>query len=279
MQIALSIAGFDSSSGAGITADLAVFSAHGLFGTAAITALTVQSTLGVREVGPTDPRLLAATLDEIVFDLPPAGIKIGMLATEQCVHVVADFLERLLENRRVPVVLDPVLVSSSGKDLLEAAGVRALIARLLPMATWVTPNRREWAVLTDADSLATGENATIEQISRQIRQRWPGTGFVVTGGDGDRADDLVLPPGCPPVWLRGEKIPGTSTHGTGCAFSSAILCGLIQGLDGQAAAAAAKAYVGEAIRRAVPLGQGIGPMNLLWPLTKASAQEQAATRN
>lgn len=273
MQIALSIAGFDPSSGAGITADLAVFSAHGLFGTAAITALTVQSTLGVRAVGSTEPRLLAATLDEIVSDLPPAGIKIGMLATEPCVHVVADFLENILEKRRIPVVLDPVLVSSSGKDLLEAAGVRMLIARLLPLATWVTPNRQEWAVLTALDSPAAGENATIEKISQQIRHRWPETGFVVTGGEGDRADDLVLPPGQPPVWLSAEKIPGRSTHGTGCAFSSAMLCGLIQGLDGQAAATAAKAYVGEAIRRAVPLGQGLGPMNLLWPLTKASTQE------
>ena len=266
VKTALSIAGFDPSSGAGVTADLAVFAVHRIFGTAAVTALTVQSTVGVSAVVATDPELLAATLAEIVTDLPPAGIKIGMVANEACVRVVADFLERTLASAPVPVVLDPVLVSTSGTPLLEPSGVAAMMDRLLPLAGWVTPNRQECAVLTGCQTSSIPLDADLERMSTMIRKRWPATGFVVTGGDSERADDLVLAPAQPPLWLRGEKVVSRATHGTGCAFSSALLCGLMEGLDGAGAAAAAKAYVAEAIRRAIPLGHGRGPLNLLWPL-------------
>ena len=268
MKTVLSIAGFDPSSGAGVTADLAVFAAHGFFGTAAITALTVQSTVAVRASAATDPRVLDATLAELTRDLPPVGIKIGMLASAACAEVVADFLETMLKSSPVPIILDPVLVSSTGTELLELAGVTVLIDRLLPLATWVTPNRKEWAILTGTEPAV----PDFEAASQKLQRRWPTAGFVLTGGDGERADDLVLPADGQPLWLRGEKIVSQATHGTGCAFSSAMLCGLMNGLDGVTAAAGAKAYVGEAIRRAEPLGHGCGPMNLLWPLTAPSAR-------
>ncbi len=238
MKTLLTIAGFDPSSGAGVTADLAVFAAHGYFGVSAITGLTVQSTQGVRRTEAVEAELLRETLACLADDLEIAGVKIGMLTTAANVAVVADFLRTLA----VPVVLDPVLRSSSGRALLEPAGVAALCDALLPLADWATPNRAEFAALGDAQ---------------------PKTGLVVTGGDDD-GSDCVITRGTE-NWLRGERIASRATHGTGCAFSSAMLCGLVGGLGGVEAARAAKEYVTEAIRRAPGIGKGIGPLELRWP--------------
>jgi hydroxymethylpyrimidine/phosphomethylpyrimidine kinase len=253
----MTIAGFDPSSGAGITADLAVFAAHSLFGTACITALTVQSTTGVRAVHPVSSAILAESLACLVEDMPPAGIKIGMLASAGNVATVADFLEGLAA--RVPVVLDPVLRSSSGRELLSAAGLQLMKDRLLPLATWITPNLAELAALAETPV------ATREQMLAgcdRLRERYPQLGIVATGGHLDPPDDLVFAPNEPPVWLPGARIESRSTHGTGCAFSSSLLCGLVRGLAPLDAARAAKVYVAKAIRTAEPLGGGIGPMNL-----------------
>ena len=236
----LTIAGFDPSSGAGITADLAVFAAHGFFGVSAITGLTVQSTTGVRRVQAVSPLLLRDTLACLAQDIQLTGIKIGMLATAANVAVVADFLEIL---PTVPVVLDPVLRSSSGAALLDPEGIGLLRKRLLPGVSWVTPNRAEALLLGKIPA---------------------GIDAVITGGDDDAAD-LVMAGGTE-TWLRGERIESRATHGTGCAFSSALLCGLAAGLDGVEAARRAKQYVAEAIRKAPAVGRGHGPMALDWPL-------------
>ncbi len=258
----LTIAGFDPSSGAGVTADLAVFAAHGFFGTSAISALTVQSTVGVQEVRPVDADWLRATLDCLEGDVPPVGIKVGMLATADNVHEVAAYLERKrTRGSRVPVVLDPVMLSTSGGELLSQDGVAALLGRLLPLVDWVTPNRAELARLTRR-----WENA--EAGARELQANFPQLGVVVTGGDGDRADDFVANPVGEQCWLRGDHLESRATHGTGCAFSSALLCALVAG-DGRGeieAARMAKHFVTEAIRTAVPVGSGRGPMNLLWPV-------------
>ena len=141
MQTVLTIAGFDPSSGAGVTADLMVFAAHGLFGTSCITGLTVQSTVGVRSTTAVSAEVVKATLDCLVSDLPPAGIKIGMLTTAENVGVVAEFLAAFRdEERRVPVVLDPVLRSSSGRELLDAEGVAAIFA-----GTWTVAITGRWS--------------------------------------------------------------------------------------------------------------------------------------
>ena len=146
-QIVLSIAGFDPSSGAGITADLKVFAAHGFYGMACITALTVQSTLGVRSVEPVSASTVVATLRVLAEDTTFCGIKVGMLATAEIGGAVGEFLDSI---PGIPVVLDPVLRSSSGRELLETAGIRVLQGRLLARVDWITPNREELAVLTGA---------------------------------------------------------------------------------------------------------------------------------
>ena len=264
MKTLLTIAGFDPSSGAGVTADLMVFAAGGCFGTAATTALTVQSTLGVRASHPIGEPLLRETLHCLQEDLPPAGIKIGMLANAANVDAVADFLSFYIQRaQQVPVVLDPVFRSSSGRELLDAAGLAQLKARLLPLVDWITPNLAELAELA---GLPAGAPSEMEAAIQAVQTRFPRLGIVATGGHLDSADDLVAIPGQPMHWLRGPKLVSQATHGTGCAFSSALLCGLVKGLGGFAAAAEAKRFVTQAILRAEPLGRGRGPMNLLWPL-------------
>ncbi len=260
---ALTIAGFDPSSGAGITADLAVFAAHRIFGTSAITALTVQSTTGVRRVQPIDAALLRQTLDCLAEDLPPAGIKIGMLGGAEQVAAVADFIATLQTVRRPAIVLDPVIRSSSGAALLSEEGVKLLRERLLPLVDCVTPNTDELTALTGMNCAS--DNA-IEVAAQSLAAQYPGLTVLATGGHRPQPDDLLLHDGVFTL-LRGERIETRATHGTGCALSSALLCGLLQGLSYADAASAAKAYVAQAIRTATPLGQGKGPMNLLWPMS------------
>ncbi len=257
----LTIAGFDPSSGAGVTADLAVFAAHGYFGVSCVTALTVQSTVGVSEVEPVRAHLVGETLRSLWDDLPASGIKIGMLASAENVDTVATFLEGI-RGTGLPVVLDPVLRSSSGRALLEDSGIERMKHRLLPLIDWVTPNLAELEVLTGTIEMETG--------ARRLQKLYADIGVVVKGGHsvGDAVDDLVMRPQGSVEWLPGKRIVSRSTHGTGCAFSSAMACELSDGLSGIEAARRAKAYVTEAIRRAEPRGGGNGPMELLWPLRR-----------
>ena len=269
MNTILTIAGFDPSSGAGITADLAVIAAHGFFGTSAITALTVQSTLGVQSVHPVDAALLTETLQALVSDIPPDGIKIGMLATEENVRAVAKFLipfQREYGGTKIPVVLDPVLRSTSGAELLSASAIKAMRRELLHLVTWVTPNLQELTVLADrkVETEDDMENAAI-----WMADEWCDLGVVATGGHFNQANDFwVEPGGKAGGWLRAEKIESNSTHGTGCAFSTAFTCALVADEFGEHAVEKAKNYVAEAIRSARPIGHGRGPLNLLWPLRK-----------
>jgi hydroxymethylpyrimidine/phosphomethylpyrimidine kinase len=264
----LTIAGFDPSSGAGVTADLMVFAAHGLFGTSAITALTVQSTRGVSSTHPVAAEILSSSLRCLVEDLPPAGIKIGMLGTSAATLAVIDFLgEFRASHPEVPVVLDPVLRSSSGRELLDPEGVEILRTRLLPLVNWVTPNIEELAILSGRP-VERREDVQAAAVSlQQIGQTTSGPIVVLaTGGHLLPPDDLLLVAGSEPRWLSGEHIVSNSTHGTGCALSSALLSRLVLGDEPHAAAGAAKGYVAEAIRRAVPRGSGKGPLNLGWSL-------------
>jgi hydroxymethylpyrimidine/phosphomethylpyrimidine kinase len=269
----LTIAGFDPSSGAGVTADLMVFAAHGLFGISCITALTVQSTRGVRSSHPVDTQILASTLRCLAEDLAPAGIKIGMLGTSAATLALVDFLTEFRETwPNVPVVLDPVVRSSSGSELLEPEGVEILRTRLLPLADWVTPNIDELALLsgTSVEDHSDVQRAArmLQQISRTSEGAISRNPIIVfaTGGHLVPPDDLLLIDGSEPRWLSGKHIASNSTHGTGCALSSALLSRLVLGDEPYEAAKAAKKYVAEAIRRAVPRGSGKGPLNLGWPL-------------
>lgn len=264
MRTVLTIAGFDPSSGAGVTADLMVFAAHGLFGTSCITSLTVQSTVGVQAAHPIRPETVRATLDCLHGDLPAAGIKIGMLATEETVAAVADFLEVLRDKgQRLPVVLDPVLRSSSGRELLDEAGVTTLRQRLLPLVDWVTPNVEELGVLTGRH---VSQRDDLPAAARVLQGERGGLNVLATGGHLASPDDFLLTAEGGTWWLPGERIDSTSTHGTGCSLSSALLSGLVLGKNAYEAAVGAKIYVAEAIRTAPGLGQGHGPLNHLWPL-------------
>ncbi len=259
-KTALTIAGFDPSSGAGITADLQVFAAHGIFGISAITALTVQSTVGVRRVQPVDATILRETLDTLHADLPPHGIKIGMLGGVVQVAEVVRYL-RLLEGNKPVIVLDPVIRSSSGALLLEQKGLRMVQEELLPLVDVITPNVGELMLLAETSS----EAEAAVQIATEMLAQATQASIVVTGGDRERPDDLVWTGG---AWTRlpGEHIATKATHGTGCAFSSAMLCGMLQGFSVVESARSAKAYVAQAMRTATPHGAGKGPINLLWPV-------------
>lgn len=260
----MTIAGFDPSSGAGVTADLMVFAAHGLFGTSCITGLTVQSTIGVQSAHPIRPETVRATLDCLQADLPAAGIKIGMLATEETVAAVANFLKDLRRRQeRAPVVLDPVLRSSSGRELLDEDGVRVLRERLLPLVDWVTPNVDELGILAGRRVATRGD---VPEAARALQGRFGGLNVLATGGHLETPDDFLLTAAGGTWWLPGVRIDSASTHGTGCAFSSALLCGLVGGKSPYEAAVGAKLYVAEAIRTAAGLGQGKGPLNHLWTM-------------
>jgi hydroxymethylpyrimidine/phosphomethylpyrimidine kinase len=216
MQPLLTIAGYDPSSGAGITADLMVFAAHGLFGTSCITALTVQSTMGVKSIHPIETKILRANLDCLDEDLPPLGIKIGMLGSAGAVEEVADYLMRIrARHPRIPVVLDPVLRSSSGRELLSMEGVTVMKSRLLPLVDWVTPNLSELNVLSGHSTEGREE---VYAAARILAREHPGVTVFATGGHLDPPDDLLVTPQGEAVWLPGERVETMSTHGTGCAL-------------------------------------------------------------
>lgn len=259
----MSIAGFDPSSGAGITADLAVFASFGAFGLSCISALTVQSTVGVFASYPVANHILEETLNCLDEDLSLAAIKIGMLGTAENVATVGAFLRRRRAQSRVPVVLDPVLRSSSGAELLRAQGIACMKEELLPLVDWVTPNYKELGILLGRSIRSQTE---AEAGSRALQGIYPGVGVVATGGELQVPNDLLLRPEGALHWLAGHKVESTSTHGTGCAFSSALACGLAFGRSGLDAAVTAKHFVEQAILRAPGLGHGRGPMNLRWPL-------------
>ncbi len=265
------IAGFDPSSGAGITADLQTFAAHGLFGCSAITALTVQNTVGVFGWEAVRPELLRDTLARLREDLPPAGVKLGMLGTPELAAEVARVLAQgaTAAGERRPVVFDPVLRSSSGRALFPEEAMEALHTALLPQVGWITPNWAELAVLTGQP---VEDAPACEAAMRALASRHPQLHVVATGGDQDEPEDRLLLPGGELLRLPGQQVETTSTHGTGCAFSSALLAALVRGAAPVEAVRSAKAFVEGALRHAPGLGQGRGPMGLLWPLQRSAAE-------
>src|SRR5450432_413473 len=250
----LTIAGFDPSSGAGVTADIKTIAAHGCYGIAAITAMTVQSTAGVRKIAPVDPSLLSETLDELVADMTLSAVHIGMLGAGEIASRVAAFLERV---KPLKVVLDPILKSSSGASLLDEVGVKVLKERLLPLATVITPNIDEATAMTGIPIQSVDD---MKLAARRL-QDMGAQSVVVTGGHLEAATDLLCERGQPAQTFRSHRVPSKNTHGTGCAFSTAIACHLAHGRSLSSALLAAKAYVTAAIASAYPLGKGAGPIN------------------
>jgi hydroxymethylpyrimidine/phosphomethylpyrimidine kinase len=266
--IVLTIAGFDPSCGAGVTADIKTIAAHGCYGVACITAMTVQSTTGVRRVEGTDPELVTETLQELATDMPIAAVHIGMLGTAKVVKAVVEFLAGRSGKMKLPnVVLDPILKSSSGSDLLDAAGTKLLIERLIPLADVITPNVDEAAFLTgmkviDLEEMKAAAGKLHEMGSAAV---------VITGGHLEKAIDLLslkTRGGIEQEVFKAERQRSNSTHGTGCAFATAIACHLALDRGLAEATLLAKTYVTAAITAGQPLGRGKGPVHHLYRMNE-----------
>jgi hydroxymethylpyrimidine/phosphomethylpyrimidine kinase len=255
--ILLTIAGFDPSCGAGVAADLKTFAAHNCYGIAAVTALTVQSTQGVRSVHPTPSATLRAQLESLIEDCAIAGVKIGMLANRANASTVADFLD---QHKFAHVVLDPVSRPTAGTgELLDEAGLKFVRDELLKRVTVVTPNMPEAGFLTgmevkDLHTMKAAGQKLLEMGARAV---------VVTGGHLDKPVD-VLCEGAAMETFGGDHIKSPHTHGSGCTFSSAIAAQLASGQQLREAVILAKAYVTKAIEKAYPIGKGAGPLNQLF---------------
>ena len=262
--VVLTIAGFDPSSGAGVTADIKTIAAHGCFGLACITALTVQSTAGVRRIEVLDPRLVSETLEELAADIEIAAVHIGMLGSGKVAKAVAEFLSRRTGKDRLPnVVLDPILKSSSGAELLDSAGIKLLMERLIPLADVITPNVDEGAVLTGLKVTCVDE---MKAAAAKLHEMGA-SAVVVTGGHLDKAIDVLsftTKRGVEVEIFKADRQRSNSTHGTGCAFSTAIACHLALDRGLAEAALLAKTYVTAAISNAHSLGRGTGPVNHLY---------------
>jgi len=258
--VVLTIAGFDPTSGAGVTADIKTIAAHGCYGVACITAMTVQSTAGVRKVEACDAAWVTDTLQELASDVKIAGVHIGMLGSGRVARAVADFLRR---SKQANVVLDPILQASSGAALLDADGTKVLASELLPLATAVTPNVDEAAVLT---GMPVTNPEQMRAAAAKLHQMGAES-VVITGGHLEKAIDLLsfqTKRGVEQEVFKSERQRSNSTHGTGCAFATAMACHLALDRGLPEAVLLAKAYVSAAISKGHPLGKGVGPVHHLY---------------
>ena len=275
--VVLTIAGFDPSSGAGVTADIKTIAAHGCYGIACITAITVQSTSGVQKVEPVDVELVSETLEELAADFEISAIRIGMLGAGKVAKAVADFLavpsasrgtgKNLSKARYANIVLDPILKSSSGADLLDSAGTKVLIERLIPLADVLTPNIDEAAAIT---GVKIKEPDDMKVAAAKLHEMGAPS-VVVTGGHLDKAIDLLsytTKRGIEQEIFKAERQRSTSTHGTGCAFATAMACQLAFDRGMAEATLLAKTYVTAAISNGQPVGRGTGPVHHLYRMNQ-----------
>lgn len=251
--ILLTIAGFDPSCGAGIVADLKTFAAHGCYGVAAITSMTVQNTQGVESVHNTPSAELRGQLEVLVKDCEIAAVKIGMLGNRGNAVVVGEFLDA---HKFAHIVHDPVMKSSSGTELLDAGGVKYLATELLKRSSVITPNVPEAEALT---GIEIKDVASMEAAARKILEMGA-KAVIVKGGHMEKAVDVLFD-GTEMVQLGGDKVKSENTHGTGCTFASAIAAQLAAGRTLVEAATLAKAYVTKAIEKAYPIGKGRIPVD------------------
>jgi len=266
--IALSIAGSDSSGGAGIQADLKTFAALGVYGASVITALTAQNTLGVSAIHDVPADFITAQLDAVFSDLDVRAVKIGMLGRGAAVEVVARGLSR---HKAKNIVLDPVMVASTGASLIAPGGADALRQLLIPRALIVTPNLPEGAALTGASAARNEQEMEIQ--AREILSLGPRYVLIKGGhGEGEESVDLLIGQG-DVVRFSTKRIATKNTHGSGCTLSSAIAAGIAKGLDTVAAVREAKSYVAAAIAAAneLHIGHGNGPLNHFFKQTKRRA--------
>ncbi|MCT4781545.1 MULTISPECIES: bifunctional hydroxymethylpyrimidine kinase/phosphomethylpyrimidine kinase [Exiguobacterium] len=259
MKHVLTIAGSDSSGGAGIQADLKTFSALGVYGMSVLTAITAQNTLGVQAVEDVSPRLVEAQLTSIFSDIRVDAVKIGMVSNQETIQIIA----KQLKQCDAPIILDPVMVAKGGHGLLRKDAEQALLEHLLPLATLVTPNipEIERMIGRTVQSLSDMEQATVELAKR------PGGAILLKGGhlEGQQAIDLLYTQGNHYVYEQ-KRLTRQHTHGTGCTLSAAIAARLAQGDSLYDSIMYAKQYVTEAIRHGFALGHGIGPTHHFYEL-------------
>lgn len=253
MKTALSIAGSDCSGGAGIQADLKTMTMNGVYAMSAITALTAQNTTGVTGISEVSPDFLKQQIDMIFTDIFPDAVKIGMVSSSQLVEVIAD---RLRSYKAVNIVVDPVMVATSGSVLMKTDAVSVLEQKLLPIASLVTPNIPEAEVLA---SMSIGNKEDMAAAAKAIYER-SGCAVLLKGGHSiNDANDLLYDSG-KAVWFEGKRIDNPNTHGTGCTLSSAIAANLAKGFTLEASVRRAKDYISGALSAMLDLGKGRGPM-------------------
>ena len=254
MKTALTIAGSDSSGGAGIQADIKTMLANGVYAMSAITALTAQNTTGVQGIFEVTPDFLAMQIDSVFTDIRPDAVKIGMVSSVSLIEAIA---ERLTFYRAENIVVDPVMVATSGSRLLSDDAVDTLKAKLLPLAAVLTPNIPEAEVLAEMSITSPDDMVTAaEKIGRAY-----GCAVLCKGGHNlNDANDLLWQNGSA-RWFYGKRIQNPNTHGTGCTLSSAIASNLAKGCDLETAVERAKAYISGALAAMLDLGKGSGPMN------------------
>ena len=251
----LTIAGSDSSGGAGIEADIKTIAAHKMYAMSVITALTAQNTTGVFAVQETPPEFSARQMDAVFTDIFPDAVKIGMVSNIEMIHAVA---ERLRHYKARSIVLDPVMAATSGGKLISDGAADALMRELMPLARIITPNIFESEILC---GFAVKSEDDMLRAAKAIGKEFPACAVLVKGGHGvSGASDLLYDNG-KTVWLRGEKINNRNTHGTGCTLSSAIACRLAEGKSLEESVRLAKEYLTGAIAAMLDLGAGRGPLN------------------
>lgn len=267
MKHCLTIAGSDSCGGAGIQADLKAFSANGVYGMSVITAVTAQNTQGVFDVQDITPSVIAHQIEAVMDDIRVDAIKIGMVSRPETIETIATTLKKY---PLPPLVVDPVMISKSGYDLLQPEAKKALMELLLPMATLITPN------LPEAEVILGYRIDTLEKMKEAARDLFTlGCANVLVKG-GHLSDDAtdVLFDGSTIHLLHAKRLESINTHGTGCTLSSAIAANLAKGLHVKEAVERAKAYITEAIGFGFPLGHGVGPVHHFYRLYKDSGVEQ-----
>lgn len=259
MRKALSIAGSDCSGGAGIQADIKTMSAHGIYAMSVITVLTAQNTTGVTDIMEASPDFLAEQLDAVFTDIYPDAVKIGMVSSARLIRVIA---EKLSQYEARHIVVDPVMVATSGSRLLQPDALDVLKTKLLPLAEVVTPNIPEAEILAEMEIR---NAADMETAARKISEQYHCAVLCKGGHDLNDANDLLWKDGTA-LWFKGRRIDNPNTHGTGCTLSSAIASNLAKGMVLEDAVGGAKEYISGALAAMLDLGKGSGPMNHLFDL-------------
>ena len=255
MKTALTIAGSDSSGGAGIQADMKTMIANGVYAMSAITALTAQNTTGVQGIFEVTPEFLEQEIDSIFTDIRPDAVKIGMVSSTGLIESIA---KKLTEYKAENIVVDPVMVATSGSRLISEDAIGALKEKLLPMATVLTPNIPETEVLSGME-VKTAEDMV--EAAKYISETYHCAVLCKGGHQLNDANDLLFQKGKEPVWFHGKRIDNPNTHGTGCTLSSAIASNLAKGRDLETSVRYAKNYISGALAAMLDLGKGSGPMN------------------